>query len=443
MKPLYPSPERKTLFTLTKPAIIMIAFVLSVQSSFSQTLIPELVFKNAVLESGSDRQDGAIYRFPNVATGIDALVKINGRSSTNVVLNDLDMSYTGYENAFQPLVDYKNGNHLGSHVVTDWYIEFQISFVHNSTSDAVSVSGFNVTGLDNDGSTNLREYLSFYNLNTYTLENPTGLAASSIMSGSTVVGKRFDGCTTEYDGIDITATKAMVTNQYVSTSSFAVRVGGKATGPINISNNGRQHSLWFKKFTYSNPVVQTLPITLADFTARLNNKNVLLNWATDMENNASHFTIERSVDGKSFDDAAIVFAEGNSSVRREYSFKDDVSKINSKLVYYRLKMVDMDARYKYSEVVLVRMAGEESQTNVLVFPNPAVNELRISIPYEWQNKTVSYTIYNSGGTMVKQKVNSSAGQTETMHVADLPPGIYLIKTNNGSQTAVQKFIKAN
>jgi hypothetical protein len=188
--------------------------------------------------------------------------------------------------------------------------------------------------------------------------------------------------------------------------------------------------------------VHPLPLTLVAFTAQLDKKNVLLNWATDMESNTSHFTIQRSADGKSFDDDAIIFTEGNSDVRKEYNYKDDISTMNSSLIFYRLKMVDMDARYKYSEVIVVRLASDALQTNVLIFPNPAVDELRITIPYEWQNKTISYAVYSSNGSLIKQKINNNAGQTETMHIADLPPGIYLVKTSNGSQSAVQKIIKA-
>src|SRR5690348_9146065 len=54
----------------------------------------QFVFRNATLAAGTAGADGAVYRFPSVATGIDALVKINGRSSSLVKLVSIDLSNT-------------------------------------------------------------------------------------------------------------------------------------------------------------------------------------------------------------------------------------------------------------------------------------------------------------------------------------------------------------
>ena len=376
MKHFYPSQGVKVFFRSIKQATLTVTILSVGVSSFSQISIPELVFKNPTLMSGSTGQNGAIYKFANVAPGIDAQVKINGRSSNNVVLTDIDITSTGYGNAFQPLVNYTGGGNLGSNMVTDWYIEFQVSFVQAGTSTPITASGFDVSGLDDDGNSALHEYLSFYNLNTYTLENPTALTVTNITSDTTTIGKRYDGSATEYDGIDVNASKARVTSHYINTSSFLLRVGGKAKGPVSISNNGRQYSLWFKSFSYANLVKSSFQVSLSSFTAQLNNKKVMLGWVTAVEVNTSHFVIQRSLDGESFDDDAIVFTEGNSSVHKEYSFADNIASINEGLIYYRLKMVDLDAKYRYSDIVVVRLVNDQQQTNILAYSNPAINELR-------------------------------------------------------------------
>src|SRR5690242_1647052 len=59
----------------------------------------ELVFRNGTLVTGTAGADGAVYRFPGVATGIDALVKINGRSSSLVKLVSIDLTNTGFDKA--------------------------------------------------------------------------------------------------------------------------------------------------------------------------------------------------------------------------------------------------------------------------------------------------------------------------------------------------------
>ena len=87
-----------------------------------------LVFKNAVLESGVAGADGGVYRFSDVSTNIDALVKITGRSGSLVTLVSIDINSSGWDKAFQPEVTYNNGTATG---VADWWMEFEISFVEN------------------------------------------------------------------------------------------------------------------------------------------------------------------------------------------------------------------------------------------------------------------------------------------------------------------------
>ena len=163
------------------------------------------------------------------------------------------------------MVDYKPTGSIDDNTINDWYMEFAVSFVKAGTTTATSVTGFDISGLDIDGSTNIHEYLSFYDLTTYTLENPTSLTVTNLMSGSTIIGKRFDGGTTEYDGIDVNASKARVTNHYTNKSVFKIRVGGYAKGNFSIGNNGRQYSLWFKSFAYTNPVQSSFPVSLFQF----------------------------------------------------------------------------------------------------------------------------------------------------------------------------------
>ncbi|MFI5152089.1 MAG: T9SS type A sorting domain-containing protein [Chitinophagales bacterium] len=426
-------------------------------SSFSQDPVPELMFMDGILKTGPGTQsageDGAVYIFRNVTANVDALIMINGRSSSHVSLSSIDLigpnedpvHGTGYDNAWQPRVAYDGGYAPANQ---NWWMEFQISFVqHSDNSNPVSVSQFCVTGLDVDGDgVNLHECLSFYALQSYTLEQNT-LMSTSNMTGcvynQTALGKEFDGPTKNYPNITPTATDVMVCNYYKNTNSFVVRVGAK-TGSTASNAADRMNSLWFRTFQFVVPVSSPLPLSLVDFAAHLNDKKVVLDWATEMELNTSHFTIQRSADGESFDDDGIVIADGESKARQDYSFTDNVSSMPNKgLIYYRLKMVDLDSKYRYSEVVVVRIVKSQQTTSITVFPNPAVNDLRVTIPVEWQNRSISYNIYSSNGALMKQKISGNAGQTETLHVADLPSGWYVVKTSAGSETAVQTFMKVD
>ena len=199
-------------------------------------------------------------------------------------------------------------------------------------------------------------------------------------------------------------------------------------------------------YSQSSPAQQathTLPQSLTTFTAQLLNNRTILSWTTDMELKTSHFVIQRSVDGNDYDDAGIVFTEGQGALHREYNFSDNNTGINARIIYYRLKMVDLDGEYSFSEVLQVRLISGAEAASLSIYPNPAANELRITIPVSWQNKTVSYSIYNMQGILVKERNRSNAGQTESLMISDLPAGNYVIRTDNGSQTAIKQFIKAN
>ena len=96
----------------------------------------------------------------------------------------------------------------------------------------------------------------------------------------------------------------------------------------------------------------TLPIKLLSFTGKLQNENVKLNWSTSFEQNSKGFEIEKSLDGINFRKIGFVAGAGNSNATRSYSFTDPQRAVEFN--YYRLKLVDIDNKFDYSDVVLVK-----------------------------------------------------------------------------------------
>jgi hypothetical protein len=87
------------------------------------------------------------------------------------------------------------------------------------------------------------------------------------------------------------------------------------------------------------------------------------------------------------------------------------------------------------------MGQSDAALQVQVYPNPAQEQLRVTIPSAWQQKTVKYEIYSSNGRMVKQIVSTSANQTELLDIASLPASVYHIKVSSGNEQSVSTFIK--
>jgi hypothetical protein len=91
-------------------------------------------------------------------------------------------------------------------------------------------------------------------------------------------------------------------------------------------------------------------VYLSLWTATLGNDQVILNWRTTSDLNCSHHTIQRSLNGLDFQDAALIFTDEQSQGSVAYSFTDKLIKQRSGTVYYRLKIVDKNYSSKYSTI---------------------------------------------------------------------------------------------
>ncbi|MBL7742849.1 MAG: T9SS type A sorting domain-containing protein [Chitinophagaceae bacterium] len=412
-----------------------------VPGSGTVTTTPSLSFTNASLYSGQAGTVGAIYRFPSVNSNLDAFVKINDRSSSLVKLESIDLTNTGFSKAFQPEISYNNGSVSSA---SNWWMEFEISFVNKNTTTPATISTFKATALDIDGDNNrLREWVSFNNLSSYTMESNSPLTVTSLMqtiSGILQPVTTFTGVTNQYNGIDTAQTGLMVTTTYDNKSSFRFRVGASTSGSASVTD--RMYAVWFKDFTYNAPQITTLPVELISFTASLNSNNkVDLKWRTASENNVSHFTIEKSYDGKSFSDAGLVFAYGNSTTEKSYSFSDNISNTQQFIIYYRLRSTDIDGKTQYSEIRLIRIGKKGEEVKMVTYPNPVTNELRVTVPASWQGKELLLEVFNQNGQRIKAAKSGSASQTETINVSDLAKGFYVVKASCGEETAQQKVVK--
>jgi len=105
-----------------------------------------------------------------------------------------------------------------------------------------------------------------------------------------------------------------------------------------------------------------LPVEIIDFTIVKNDEDNVLYWSTVSEFNNSHFEVERSVDRLKFVNIGEVKGNGNSSNFINYQFLDeDVNTSN----YYRLKQVDFDGAYKYSNIIFSAVTHDDLKINVV------------------------------------------------------------------------------
>lgn len=178
-----------------------------------------------------------------------------------------------------------------------------------------------------------------------------------------------------------------------------------------------------------------LPINLFSFYARRQNNNVALSWTTAFEQNAKGFEIERSTNGKDFTTVGFVSAT-NKTNGSTYSFIDA---FNSKTtIQYRLKMVDLDETYKYSEVRIVK--GTAGLNDFTVFPNPSNGNATVAIS-DFSEGTEVFVLDNSG-RLIKNIVMRNSNNVP---ISGLQKGIYMIKVVNklSGETVTKKLTVIN
>jgi trimeric autotransporter adhesin len=144
----------------------------------------------------------------------------------------------------------------------------------------------------------------------------------------------------------------------------------------------------------------TLPLQLIYFTGILKNNATRLNWETENEKDVSSFIVERGIDGHNFSGIGTVAAIGNTTNKSQYAYIDyDVTKQSSPVVYYRLRMVDIDGGFTYSQVVAISLA--EITGRVSIFPNPASQKVTVSINTPVSGK-VNWKLTDNTGRIVLQ-----------------------------------------
>jgi hypothetical protein len=193
----------------------------------------------------------------------------------------------------------------------------------------------------------------------------------------------------------------------------------------------------------------TLPVKLISFAGSIENKISYLTWATSSEINNKGFEVERSLNGVDFENVGYVKGNGNSNAINNYVFNDNLSTINQlpiaigiTTIYYRLKQLDFDGNFEYSNTIVVKeIEGIEFENNIVISPNPFNNELQVT--YSLQNaNAVNLVFIDAVGRQVLNKTIQSVKGTNNVTINDLEllkAGVYFARIE--SDGLVSKSIK--
>lgn len=150
----------------------------------------------------------------------------------------------------------------------------------------------------------------------------------------------------------------------------------------------------------------TVPVELVSFSAQVIDDGIKLAWLTASETDNFGFDVERGASRDTFTKIGFVPGNGTTATERRYQFLDD--EVGSGIVFYRLKQIDLNGSFEYSNVIEVAVAGPKSFTLSQNYPNPFNPETRIEFTVPNASK-VEITIYDELGRTIRKLANQQYG----------------------------------
>ena len=189
-------------------------------------------------------------------------------------------------------------------------------------------------------------------------------------------------------------------------------------------------------------VSQPVPVELNSFSAYVSGKTVKLDWSTATETNNLRFDVQRKYDAIEWQTIGSLKGNGTTTQAQHYSFSDDLSTYSSLKIFYRLKQIDLDGSFSYSNEISVDnniVSSFELEQN---YPNPfnPSTKIKFNIP---MTEKVKIEVFNAVGNKVATLLNEvkEAGSHEIQLNADnWATGAHFYKISAGNFSATKKML---
>ena len=183
----------------------------------------------------------------------------------------------------------------------------------------------------------------------------------------------------------------------------------------------------------------TLPVQLVQFLAnKASDGSVNILWSTSQEVNAGYFDVERSGDQLGWTKIGTVKAKGNSSTTTDYHLSDRLPLDGTG--YYRLKMVDLDSKFKYSKTISV--TSESDGRALVIYNNPFSDMIRLKVKVSRAQDLTMTVTDMLGKTYISQNYHALSGD----NLVNLPSsitshGVYILRIHGESYDQTVKLQK--
>lgn len=223
----------------------------------------------------------------------------------------------------------------------------------------------------------------------------------------------------------------------------AQAIPGSVTNTARITANSQAGDQFIDDGTaIISPDGGPVDVKLSSFTAKLAGNNGMLTWVTEQEVNNSHFEIERSEDAIKFEKRGTVAGAGNSSSKLTYNYTDPLNTA-AKVIYYRLKMVDMDGKYIYSKIIAIRIGGTITTENFSVYPNPFITDIKVRLTSQEDVNATFRVLSFDGKELLARKVAVQKGENIVVlkDFGTLAKGNYILEVTTATDKFISKIVR--
>ena len=368
-----------------------------------------------LMAQGSDDASDVAYNSgwnngTNGGTGFSSWTLTNGGNS-GFFVGSSDINVSG-----ESWGTYANNGDVAS-AVRDFSTAMESSdgfevYIDNGSIQNGGTIGF---GLQNSNGDNLMEFFFRGGESNYEVNDNNGVVATN--TGFTSNGLRVEVFLTSATQFDIKITPIGGSTETILGKTLRANAN-QSISKLRLFNAnagaGSGADCFFNSIAH---IPNALSVEFNSFQARKYSNGTMLEWETVAETNNSHFEIERSSDSRTWEEIGKVDGNGDSFEKLVYTFTD--KEPHGGLNYYRLKQVDFDGSYTFSEIISIEFRKHSS---VSIYPNPVKDVLTVSGA---DKLNYNAEIYDLNGRIIKNGILNS--ENTSLDMTGILQGVYLLR----------------
>lgn len=184
-----------------------------------------------------------------------------------------------------------------------------------------------------------------------------------------------------------------------------------------------------------------LPVELSLFTAALNKSEIKLFWKTETEVDNFGFDVERKINDGEWKKIKFIEGHGNSNSPKEYNYIDKDLFAGGSRFQYRLKQIDTDGNFEYSDLVEVEVVPNKYELSQN-YPNPfnPSTTIRFSLPKQTHLKLNLYNMLGELVEKIAEGIYETGYHKVTFNASNLSSGTYVYRLESSEYVQVKKLI---